>query len=88
MEGDNILDPNNPPQPNQPPRVRTLVEYFRPSHQGYRNTIELTQGANVTHLRSDSIRFHTMFKVQTSLSTHLGIARKKVGTSESKTRRP
>ena len=62
MEGGNILDPNNliqpnhPPQPNQPPRPRTLGEYSRPSHLGYRNTIELTQGANVSPLRSDTIR--------------------------------
>ncbi|PWA98919.1 hypothetical protein CTI12_AA007040 [Artemisia annua] len=55
MEGGNILDPQNPPQPNQPPRARTLGEYSRPSHQGYRNTIELTQGANVSPLRSDTI---------------------------------
>ena len=62
MEGGNILDPNNPiqpnhpPQPNQPPRPRTLGEYSRPSHLGYSNTIELTQGANVSPLRSDTIR--------------------------------
>lgn len=61
MEGGNLLDPINPPhqnlsQPNQPPRPRTLGEYSRPSHQGYRNTIELTQGANVSPLRSDTIR--------------------------------
>ena len=56
MEGGNILDPNNLIQPNPPPRARTLGEYSRPSHQGYRNTIELTQGANVTPLRSDTIR--------------------------------
>jgi hypothetical protein len=42
--------PQNPPQPNQPPRPHTLGEYSRPSHQGYRNTIELTQGANVSPL--------------------------------------
>jgi hypothetical protein len=65
MEGGNLFDPINPPQqnhpqnpplPNQPPRPRTLGEYSRPSHQGYRNTIELTQGANVSPLRSDTIR--------------------------------
>ena len=60
MEGGNILDPNNPPQQppqtNQPPRARTLGDYSRPSHHGYRNTIELTQGANVSPLRSDTIR--------------------------------
>lgn len=71
MEGGNILDPNNPPQPNhqpqpnQPPRARTLGEYSRPSHHGYRNTIELTQGANVTPLRSDTIRL-----VQSGCSFH------------------
>jgi hypothetical protein len=66
MEGGNIFEPINPPQqnhpqnlpqPNQPPRPRTLGEYSRPSQQGYRNTIELTQGANVSPLRSDTIRF-------------------------------
>ena len=57
MEGGNILDPNNPPpQQHPPPRARTLGDYSRPSHHGYRNTIELTQGANVTPLRSDTIR--------------------------------
>jgi hypothetical protein len=65
MEGGNLFNPinppqqnhpQNPPQPNQPPRPRTLGEYSRPSHQGYRNTIELTQGANVSPLRSDTIR--------------------------------
>ena len=64
MEGGNILDPNNPPQQNQPqnppqqyqpPRARSLGDYSHPSHHGYRNTIELT-GANVTPLRSDTIR--------------------------------
>ena len=56
MEGGDIPNPNNPIQPHQPPRARTLGEYSRPSHQGYRNTIELNQGANVTPLRSDTIR--------------------------------
>jgi hypothetical protein len=65
MEGGNIFEPinspqqnhpQNPPLANQPPRPRTIGEYSRPSHQGYRNTIELTQGANVSPLRSDTIR--------------------------------
>ena len=58
MEDGNILNPHNPPlqQPPPPPRARTLGEYSRPSHHGYRNTIELTQGANITPLRSDTIR--------------------------------
>lgn len=56
MEGGNIFEPIIPPQqPLEPLRPRTLGEYSRPSHQGYRNTIELT-GANVTPLRSDTIR--------------------------------
>jgi hypothetical protein len=47
--------PNNQDQPEQR-RARTLGEYFIPSHQGYRNTIELPQRANVSPLRSDIIR--------------------------------
>ncbi|GKC75317.1 MAK10-like protein, partial [Tanacetum coccineum] len=35
---------------------RTLGDYSRPSHEGYRNTIELPDGNNVVSLRSDSIR--------------------------------
>ncbi|GJZ87464.1 hypothetical protein Tco_0659074 [Tanacetum coccineum] len=38
---------------NQP---RTLGDYSRPRHEGYRNTIELPKGANVSPLRSDTIR--------------------------------
>ena len=52
------MEGGNPPIPNQPIaplRPRTLGEYSRPSHQGYRNTIELT-GVNVTPLRPDTIR--------------------------------
>ena len=56
MADGNLLDPNNQNLLNPPPRARTLGEYSRPSHQGYRNTIELNQGANVTPLRSDTIR--------------------------------
>ena len=64
MEGGSIFEHINPPQPNHPQnpplaheplRPRTIGEYSRPSHQGYRNTIELT-GANVLPLRSDTIR--------------------------------
>jgi hypothetical protein len=56
MEGGNILDPINPPQPSQPPRAPTLGEYSRPSHKGYRNGIELPKEAIVAHLRPDTIR--------------------------------
>ena len=59
MEGGNLLhpiDPNNQNLPNPPLRARTLGEYSRPNHLGYRNTIELNEGANVTPLRSDTIR--------------------------------
>ncbi|GKA13230.1 hypothetical protein Tco_0692876 [Tanacetum coccineum] len=31
--------------------IRTLGDYFRPSHEGYRNTIELPDGNNVVPLR-------------------------------------
>nr|GEV26824.1 ribonuclease H-like domain-containing protein [Tanacetum cinerariifolium] len=36
--------------------IYTLGDYSRPSHEGYRNTIELPKGNNVVHLRSDTIR--------------------------------
>ncbi|GJU31504.1 MAK10-like protein [Tanacetum coccineum] len=36
--------------------IRTLGDYSKPSHGGYRNTIELLEGNNVVPLRSDTIR--------------------------------
>ncbi|GKC19208.1 hypothetical protein Tco_1021358 [Tanacetum coccineum] len=36
--------------------IRTLEDYSKPSHEGYRNTIELPEGNNVVPLRSDTIR--------------------------------
>nr|GEU72714.1 zinc finger, CCHC-type [Tanacetum cinerariifolium] len=36
--------------------IRTLEDYSKPSHEGYRNTIELPEGKNVVPLRSDTIR--------------------------------
>ncbi|GKA25248.1 hypothetical protein Tco_0711357 [Tanacetum coccineum] len=45
--------------------VRTLGDYSRPSHEGYRNTIELPEGNNVVPLRSDTIRL-----VQNGCSFH------------------
>ncbi|GJY81558.1 zinc finger, CCHC-type containing protein [Tanacetum coccineum] len=36
--------------------IRTLGDYSKPSHEGYRNTIELPEGNNVVPLRSDTIR--------------------------------
>nr|GEZ11896.1 hypothetical protein [Tanacetum cinerariifolium] len=36
--------------------IRTLGDYSKPSHEGYRNTIELLEGNNVVPLRSDIIR--------------------------------
>ncbi|GKD04385.1 hypothetical protein Tco_1179359, partial [Tanacetum coccineum] len=36
--------------------IRTLADYSKPSHEGYRNTIELPVGNNVVSLRSDTIR--------------------------------
>ncbi|GJR26493.1 hypothetical protein Tco_1102725 [Tanacetum coccineum] len=35
--------------------IRTLRDYSKPSHEGYRNTIELPVGNNVVPLRSDTI---------------------------------
>ncbi|GJU28920.1 MAK10-like protein [Tanacetum coccineum] len=45
--------------------IRTLVDYSKPSHEGYRNTIELPKGNNVVPLRSDTIRL-----VQNECSFH------------------
>ncbi|GKE55261.1 hypothetical protein Tco_1494446 [Tanacetum coccineum] len=36
--------------------IRTLRDYSKPSHEGYRNIIELPIGNNVVPLRSDTIR--------------------------------
>ncbi|GJU18253.1 hypothetical protein Tco_1146219 [Tanacetum coccineum] len=35
--------------------IRTLRDYSKPSHEGYRNTIKLPVGNNVVPLRSDTI---------------------------------
>ncbi|GKC86121.1 hypothetical protein Tco_1141838, partial [Tanacetum coccineum] len=45
--------------------IRTLGDYSKPSHKGYRNTIELPEGNNVVPLRSDTIRL-----VQNGCSFH------------------
>ncbi|GJV26338.1 zinc finger, CCHC-type containing protein [Tanacetum coccineum] len=45
--------------------IRTLGDYSRPSHEGYRNTIELPKWNNVVPLRSDTIRL-----VQNGCSFH------------------
>ncbi|GJW72051.1 hypothetical protein Tco_0963365 [Tanacetum coccineum] len=45
--------------------IRTLGDYSRPSHEGYRNTIKLPDGNNVVPLRSDIIRL-----VQNGCSFH------------------
>ncbi|GJY78910.1 hypothetical protein Tco_0484711 [Tanacetum coccineum] len=37
--------------------IRTLGDYSKPRHEGYRNTIGLPVGNNVVPLRSDTIRF-------------------------------
>ncbi|GJX40797.1 hypothetical protein Tco_0255787 [Tanacetum coccineum] len=36
--------------------IRTLGDYSKPSHEGYRNTIELPGGNNVVPLRFDAIQ--------------------------------
>ncbi|GKE66647.1 zinc finger, CCHC-type containing protein [Tanacetum coccineum] len=45
--------------------IRTLGDYSKPSHEGYRNTIELPAGNNMIPLRSDTIRL-----VQNGCSFH------------------
>ncbi|GKF80819.1 zinc finger, CCHC-type containing protein [Tanacetum coccineum] len=45
--------------------IRTLRDYSKPSHEGYRSTIELLVGNNVVPLRSDTIRL-----VQNGCSFH------------------
>ncbi|GJY62485.1 hypothetical protein Tco_0463142, partial [Tanacetum coccineum] len=45
--------------------IHTLGDYSKPSHEGYRNTIELPEGNNVVPLRSDTIRL-----VQNGCSFH------------------
>ncbi|GKE11098.1 hypothetical protein Tco_1414649 [Tanacetum coccineum] len=45
--------------------IRTLRDYSRPGHEGYKNTIELLEGNNVVPLRSDTIRL-----VQNGCSFH------------------
>nr|GEX52452.1 MAK10-like protein [Tanacetum cinerariifolium] len=42
---------------------RTLGDYSKPSHEGYRNTIELPIGNNVVSLRSDTIRERTRLRL-------------------------
>ncbi|GJX59613.1 hypothetical protein Tco_0291003 [Tanacetum coccineum] len=36
--------------------IRTLGNYSKPNHKGYRNTIELPDGNNMVPLRSNTIR--------------------------------
>ncbi|GKE01184.1 zinc finger, CCHC-type containing protein [Tanacetum coccineum] len=45
--------------------IRTLGDYSKPSHKGYRNTIKLPVGNNVVPLRSDTIQL-----VQNECSFH------------------
>ncbi|GKE55812.1 hypothetical protein Tco_1494997 [Tanacetum coccineum] len=45
--------------------IRTLGDYSKPSHEGYKNTIEILVGNNVVPLRSDTIRL-----VQNGCSFH------------------
>ncbi|GJV81958.1 hypothetical protein Tco_1517828 [Tanacetum coccineum] len=45
--------------------IRTLGDYSKPTHEGYRNTIELPVGNSMVPLRSDTIRL-----VQNGYSFH------------------
>ncbi|GJV08778.1 zinc finger, CCHC-type containing protein [Tanacetum coccineum] len=43
--------------------IRNLGDYSKPSHEGYRNIIELPEGNNVVPLRSDTIRERTCMRL-------------------------
>ncbi|GJU95333.1 zinc finger, CCHC-type containing protein [Tanacetum coccineum] len=43
--------------------IHTLGDYSKPSHEGYRNTIEIPIGKNVVPLRSDTIRERTRLRL-------------------------
>ncbi|GKF21675.1 hypothetical protein Tco_0070313 [Tanacetum coccineum] len=43
--------------------ICTLGDYSKPSHEGYRNSIELPEGNNVVPLRSDTIRERTRLRL-------------------------
>nr|GEX27620.1 hypothetical protein [Tanacetum cinerariifolium] len=58
--------------------ISTLRDYSRPSHEGYRNTIELLERNNVVPLQSDTIRlvqnrcsFHIEYLVKISKKTRI-----------------
>nr|GEZ67101.1 zinc finger, CCHC-type [Tanacetum cinerariifolium] len=55
----------NPPAMGDENPIRTLGDYSRPSHKGYRNTTELLAGNNMVPLQSDTIRL-----VQNGCSFH------------------
>ncbi|GJZ10977.1 zinc finger, CCHC-type containing protein [Tanacetum coccineum] len=44
-------------------RLQLDLEDLTPSHEGYRNTIELPEGNNVVPLRFDTIRKRTRFRL-------------------------
>ncbi|GJT09785.1 reverse transcriptase domain-containing protein [Tanacetum coccineum] len=52
--------------------ICTLGDYSKPSHKGYRNTIEIPVGNNVVPLRSDTIRW-TRFKNLIKRVPHHGL---------------
>nr|GEV13025.1 hypothetical protein [Tanacetum cinerariifolium] len=47
--------------------IRTPGDYYKPSHEGYRNTIELPVRNNVVPLRSDTIRLSLSMKFKAFL---------------------
>ncbi|GKC72852.1 hypothetical protein Tco_1118735 [Tanacetum coccineum] len=51
--------------------IRTLGDYFKPSHEGYRNTIELPIRNNMVPLRSETIRISIR-----SMDSFQGLTRK------------
>ncbi|GJV99886.1 hypothetical protein Tco_1555138 [Tanacetum coccineum] len=51
--------------------IRILGDYSRPSHEGYRNTIDLPDGNNVVPLRSNTIRLATRRTIDQSVDGKL-----------------
>nr|GEV37593.1 retrotransposon Orf1 [Tanacetum cinerariifolium] len=60
--------------------ICTLRDYFKPSHEGYRNTIEFPVGNNVVPLQSDIIlsKFEADFKQKGEMTNKINIVLKAI----------
>ncbi|GJX65390.1 hypothetical protein Tco_0299733 [Tanacetum coccineum] len=54
--------------------IRTLGDYSKPSHEGYRNTIELPVGNNVVPLRSDTLLGSILSQDESSINRPMAIS--------------